>query len=161
MSLKGSAAIVGFGELPSQRIYPGRSTLSLCAEAAATAIADARLRKDEIDAWMSARPAVYTQEEGDDEQPDTKITNIILIAVTTTHDALVGEFAESMHEEGWDALKSDIVYRLDSLRGLAARGYRPVVAIVEWEGESPAELAEVRAHDRANGVQTGNVNHGW
>lgn len=54
MSLKGSAAIVGFSELPSQRMYPGRSSLSLCAEAATMAITDARLRREDIDGIITS-----------------------------------------------------------------------------------------------------------
>lgn len=49
MSLRGKTAIVGIGELPTRRSYPGRSTLGLCAEAARLAIEDAGLRKDDID----------------------------------------------------------------------------------------------------------------
>lgn len=33
MTLRGKAAVVGFGELPTLRTYPGRTTHSLCAEA--------------------------------------------------------------------------------------------------------------------------------
>ena len=43
MTLRGKAAVVGFGELPTLRTYPGRTTHSLCAEAARLAIADCRL----------------------------------------------------------------------------------------------------------------------
>ena len=49
MSLRGKTAIVGIGELPTRRSYPGRSMEGLCAEAARLAIEDAGLRKDEID----------------------------------------------------------------------------------------------------------------
>ena len=53
MSLRGKAAIVGFGELPTRRVYPGRSTNSLLAEAAKIAIADAGLRKEQIDGLIT------------------------------------------------------------------------------------------------------------
>ncbi len=49
MSLRGKAAIVGIGELPTRRAYPGRSMEGLCAEAARLAIEDAGLRKEDID----------------------------------------------------------------------------------------------------------------
>ena len=49
MTLRGTAAVVGIGELPTLRTYPGRTTHSLCAEAVRLAIADARLTKDDID----------------------------------------------------------------------------------------------------------------
>jgi acetyl-CoA acetyltransferase len=49
MSLRGKTAIVGFGELPSRRTYPGRSLEGLCSEAARLAIEDAGLRKEEIE----------------------------------------------------------------------------------------------------------------
>lgn len=49
MSLRGKAAIVGIGELPTRRSYPGRSMLGLCAEAARLAIEDSGLRKEEIE----------------------------------------------------------------------------------------------------------------
>src|ERR687898_130655 len=44
MTLRGKAAIVGMGELPTWRTYPGRTTTSLCTEAARMAIAEAGLR---------------------------------------------------------------------------------------------------------------------
>jgi acetyl-CoA acetyltransferase len=49
MSIRGKTAIVGFAELPTQREYPGRSTMSLLAEVARDAIKDAGLRKGDID----------------------------------------------------------------------------------------------------------------
>jgi acetyl-CoA acetyltransferase len=49
MSLRGRTAIVGIGELPTRRTYPGRSMQGLCAEAARLAIEDAGLRKEDID----------------------------------------------------------------------------------------------------------------
>ncbi|MDO8671321.1 MAG: thiolase [Dehalococcoidia bacterium] len=53
MSLRGKAAIVGFGELPSTRNSPGRTTLSLLAEVSKIAIRDAGLRKDDIDGLIT------------------------------------------------------------------------------------------------------------
>jgi len=53
VTLRGSAAIVGIGELPTLRNYPGRTTNSLLAEAARLAIADAGLRKADIDGLMT------------------------------------------------------------------------------------------------------------
>jgi acetyl-CoA acetyltransferase len=49
MSLRAQAAIVGIGELPTQRQYPGRSVYGLMAEAARLAIEDAGLIKADID----------------------------------------------------------------------------------------------------------------
>ncbi|HEY7709024.1 MAG TPA: thiolase family protein [Candidatus Entotheonella sp.] len=49
MTLRGKTAIVGIGELPTRRTYPGRTTQSLCTEAARLAIDDAGLTKSEID----------------------------------------------------------------------------------------------------------------
>ncbi len=54
MSLRGAAAIVGIGELPTKRNYPGRSAYSLCIEAATLAIDDAGLRSDDIDGLITA-----------------------------------------------------------------------------------------------------------
>lgn len=54
MSLRGKAAIVGIGELPTQRQYPGRSAFSLCAGAAKLAIADAGLKKSDIDGLITS-----------------------------------------------------------------------------------------------------------
>ena len=48
MTLRGKAAIVGIGEVPTRRSYPGRTTYGLCAEAARAAIQDAGLRKEDI-----------------------------------------------------------------------------------------------------------------
>jgi acetyl-CoA acetyltransferase len=53
MTLRGEAAIVGMGELPTRRTYPGRTTNSLCTEAARTAIADAGLRKEDVDGLIT------------------------------------------------------------------------------------------------------------
>jgi len=53
MTLKGKAAIVGIGEIPTLRAYPGRTTFSLCAEATRLAIADAGLRKEDIDGLVT------------------------------------------------------------------------------------------------------------
>jgi acetyl-CoA acetyltransferase len=53
MTLRGKVAIVGFGELPTRRTYPGRTTQSLCTEAARIAIADAGLRKADIDGLVT------------------------------------------------------------------------------------------------------------
>ncbi len=49
MTMRGQTAIIGIGELPTQRTYPGRSMYGLCAEAARIAIADAGLTKADID----------------------------------------------------------------------------------------------------------------
>lgn len=53
MTLRGTAAIVGFGELPTRRTYPGRTTYSLCTEATRLTIADAGLRKEDIDGLVT------------------------------------------------------------------------------------------------------------
>jgi hypothetical protein len=53
MTLRGEAAIVGMGELPTRRTYPGRTTNSLCTEAARLAIADAGLRKEDVDGLIT------------------------------------------------------------------------------------------------------------
>lgn len=53
MSLRGKAAIVGIGELPTQRVYVGRTMYSLAAEAAHMAIRDAGLRKQDIDGLIT------------------------------------------------------------------------------------------------------------
>src|SRR5947209_19631006 len=53
MSLRGKAAIIGIGEVPTRRTYPGRTTYSLCAEAARLAIADTGLRKEDIDGLVT------------------------------------------------------------------------------------------------------------
>jgi acetyl-CoA acetyltransferase len=53
MSLRAQAAIVGIGELPTRRTYPGRTTQSLCTEAARLAIADAGLRKEDVDGLVT------------------------------------------------------------------------------------------------------------
>ena len=53
MALRGQAAIVGIGELPTARTYPGRSTLALLAEASRLAIEDAGLLKEQIDGVLT------------------------------------------------------------------------------------------------------------
>ena len=54
MSLRGKTAIVGIGEIPTQRTYPGRSAYSLCAEATNLAITDSGLRKADIDGLITS-----------------------------------------------------------------------------------------------------------
>lgn len=49
MSLRGKACIIGVGETAHRRNWPGRTERGLCAEAAALAIADAGLRREDID----------------------------------------------------------------------------------------------------------------
>ncbi len=53
MSLRAKAAIVGFGEVPTRRTYPGRSTNSLLAESIRMAIADAGLVKGQVDGLIT------------------------------------------------------------------------------------------------------------
>ncbi len=52
MSIRGETAIVGFYEMPTEREYPGRSTVSLLAEIARRAIRDAGLRSEDIDGMI-------------------------------------------------------------------------------------------------------------
>src|SRR6266536_2901035 len=59
MSLRGKAAIVGIGETPHKRSWPGRSQLGLCAEAAAEAIRDAGLRREDIDGLITFGNTMY------------------------------------------------------------------------------------------------------
>jgi len=53
LEIRGKAALVGVGETMHRRVWPGRSMWGLCAEAAATAIADAGLRREDIDGIMT------------------------------------------------------------------------------------------------------------
>ncbi len=53
MSLRGRAAIVGIGEVPTRRVHEGRSMYGLCAEAASIALKDAGLDKDDIDGLVT------------------------------------------------------------------------------------------------------------
>ena len=72
MDLRGQAAIVGIGEIPTARAYPGRSEFSLYAEAFRLALADAGLRKQDIDglfceprgAGAGGSPAVMAEHLG-------------------------------------------------------------------------------------------------
>ena len=54
MSIRGRAAIVGIGEIPTLRQYPGRTIYSLASDAARLAIADAGLVKDQIDGLITS-----------------------------------------------------------------------------------------------------------
>ncbi len=53
MSLRGRAAIVGIGEVPTKRVHEGRTMVGLCAEAAELAIKDAGLRKEDINGLVT------------------------------------------------------------------------------------------------------------
>lgn len=59
MSLRGKAAIVGIGETAHRRVWPGRSMPGLCAEAAAMALEDAGLSREDIDGFMTYGGPVY------------------------------------------------------------------------------------------------------
>ncbi|MBI2886009.1 MAG: thiolase family protein [Chloroflexi bacterium] len=56
VSLRGTAAIVGIGETEHRRVWPGRSMYGLCAEAAAEAVRDAGLRREDIDGLIGFGP---------------------------------------------------------------------------------------------------------
>lgn len=53
MYKRGDACVVGIAETPHRREWPGRSERGLCAEAAAMAIKDAGLRKEDIDGLLT------------------------------------------------------------------------------------------------------------
>jgi len=53
LNIRGQAAIVGVGETPHRRVWPGRSMWGLCAEAAAMAIKDAGLTREDVDGVMT------------------------------------------------------------------------------------------------------------
>ena len=59
MSLRGKAAIVGIGEVPTRRDYPGRTTASLMTTACAMALEDAHLRKEDVDGLICNAEAVH------------------------------------------------------------------------------------------------------
>lgn len=59
MSLRGKAAIVGVGETLHRRAWPGRTERGLCAEAAAMAIADAGLTREDIDGLVTFGGLAY------------------------------------------------------------------------------------------------------
>ncbi len=65
MTLRGKAAIVGIGEVPTRRAYPNRTMYGLNAEAARLAIEDARISKDDIDGLVTdgsgATPAAMAE----------------------------------------------------------------------------------------------------
>ena len=53
MNLRGKAAVIGIGETPHRRNWPGRTEQGLCAEAAAMAIKRAGLKKEDIDGLVT------------------------------------------------------------------------------------------------------------
>ncbi|MCH8186413.1 MAG: thiolase family protein [Chloroflexi bacterium] len=64
MTLRGKAAIVGIGEIPTRRSHPGRTMYGLCAEAARLALEDAGLRKQDINGLVTdglAAPAAMAE----------------------------------------------------------------------------------------------------
>ena len=64
MTLRGKVAIVGIGEVPTRREYPGRTMFGLFADAARLAIEDAGLRKQDIDGLVTdgtAPPAAMAE----------------------------------------------------------------------------------------------------
>ena len=64
MALRGKVAVVGIGEIPTRRSYPGRTMHGLCSEVARLAIEDAGLRKEDIDGLVTdgeEPPGVMTE----------------------------------------------------------------------------------------------------
>ena len=61
MNLRGKAAIVGIGETVHRRSWPNRSSLGLAAEAAAEAIQDAGLRREDIDGMITVSTSFLPQ----------------------------------------------------------------------------------------------------
>jgi len=61
MNLRGKAAIVGIGETAHRRSWPNRSSLGLAAEAAAEAIQDAGLRREDIDGMITVSTSFLPQ----------------------------------------------------------------------------------------------------
>src|SRR5207245_5704190 len=53
MSIRGKAAIIGIGELPTKRHYGGRTVHSLLSEAIDLALKDTGLRKQDVDGLMT------------------------------------------------------------------------------------------------------------
>ena len=51
MTLRGKAAIVGIGEVPTRRTYPGRTTYSLCAEGRAWPLLTPGCARRTLTAW--------------------------------------------------------------------------------------------------------------
>ena len=52
-TIRGKAAIVGIGEVPTRRSYEDRTTLGLCAEAVRLALDDAGLSKQDINGLVT------------------------------------------------------------------------------------------------------------
>ena len=64
MTLRGKAAIIGIGEVPTRRSYPGRTMYGLCADAARLALEDAGLRKADLSGLVTdgvAAPATMAE----------------------------------------------------------------------------------------------------
>ncbi|MEC8944773.1 MAG: thiolase family protein [Chloroflexota bacterium] len=59
MTLRGAAAIIGIGELPTQRTTTGRSMIGLMGDAARIAIHDAHLRPKDIDGLVTEGGSIY------------------------------------------------------------------------------------------------------
>ena len=57
--MRGAAAIVGFAEMPTRRTYEGRTAIGLMAEASRDAMADAGIRKEEIDGLVVEGGSFY------------------------------------------------------------------------------------------------------
>ena len=71
MTLRGKAAVVGIGEVPTRRLLEGRTLYGLCAEAARMAITDAGLRKQDIDGLVTdGGAALATMAEYIDIKPN-------------------------------------------------------------------------------------------
>ena len=54
MSIRGAAAIIGIGEIPTRREIPGRTDIGLLAEVSKLALDDAQLRKEDINGLVTA-----------------------------------------------------------------------------------------------------------
>ena len=57
--MRGQTAIIGYGELPTKRIYPGRTMNGLLADAAREAMLDAHIQKEDIDGLVVEGGSIY------------------------------------------------------------------------------------------------------
>ncbi len=178
MNIRGQAAIVGIGEIPTRRTNPGRSNLGLMAEAVKLALDDAHLRKEDVDGlvtavypaapteYMGLRPTFAT---GVDMAGATGATCIQLAAAAIAAgycETILVTLSQARDATGYLPLAAgpgpaSVGSEFESWVGPAVaanNGYALIYARHMYEfGTKPEQFARMAANQRFNAIQNPNA----
>jgi acetyl-CoA acetyltransferase len=176
VTIRGTTAIVGIGEIPTRRTHPGRSTMGLSAEAIKLALDDAHLRKEDINGLVTdlypAGPAEYLgikprYATGVDMAGATGATcvlvaaNAITLGYCDTVLVFIGQARESFgyapEESGGSASMGSEFENLWGPAAGAGNGYGLIYQRHMYEfGTTERQLAHAAANQRFNALENPN-----